>query len=225
MLSESDSDFLSHTCGFYERLSVAERESLLATSKAITYEKGSVLHSGDGDCLGAIVVKTGELRIALVSPQGREVTLTRLFPDDVCMLAASCIFDAISFEVFISAEKDTDVVVFEVANFKRLIAENVYVEAFSYRQMAEKFSEVVWMIEQVFFMSFDQRLATFLLDECAKTGADIIDLSHDKIASYMGASREAVSRMMKFFEREGLVSLRYKHVELTDKPGLRALIG
>ena len=78
-------------------------------------------------------------------------------------------------------------------------------------------------VQQILFMSMDKRLAIFLLDETARTGGDTVFLTHEQIAKYMGSAREVVSRMLKYFSGEGIVSLSRKGVKIIDKQRLRAL--
>ena len=70
-------------------------------------------------------------------------------------------------------------------------------------------------------MSIDKRLAVFLLDESARINSDIITLTHEQIARYMGSAREVVSRMLKYFANEGIVELSRKGIKILDKKRLR----
>ena len=72
-------------------------------------------------------------------------------------------------------------------------------------------------------MSFDRRLAIFLLDETAKTGTDTVRLTHEQIAKYMGSAREVVSRMLKYFASEGMVEVSRGGIRILDKKRLRRL--
>ena len=79
-------------------------------------------------------------------------------------------------------------------------------------------------MQQILFMSMDKRLAIFLLDEVSKTGEDSVKLTHEQIAKYMGSAREVVSRMLKYFSSEGLVSVsRGEGIRILDKKRLRAI--
>ena len=94
---------------------------------------------------------------------------------------------------------------------------------FIYKQTTERFSDVMWTMQQILFMSFDRRLAVFLIDESAKTGKDTLTMTHDQIAKYTGSAREVVSRMLKYFENEGMVELGRGRVRLKDKKRLKEL--
>ena len=156
--------------------------------------------------------------------EGKQITLFRIGEQESCVLAASCALTMITFDVFLDAASDTELLIIDSAFYAQLIEKNVYVEAFTYRQTAERFSEVMWVMEQVLFMSFDERLAVFLLDEVARTGSSALTLTHDEIAHHLGSAREVVSRMLKRFADDSLVALSRGKIEVKDKAGLRNLI-
>lgn len=82
--------------------------------------------------------------------------------------------------------------------------QNVHVRCFAYQMTAERFSDTMWTMQQILFMSADRRLAIFLTDELAKTGGSNVRMTHDQMARYMGSAREVVSRLLKYFAQGGL---------------------
>ena len=88
----------------------------------------------------------------------------------------------------------------------------------------ERFSDVMWAMQQILFMSFDKRLAIFLLDESSALHSDELRITHEQIAKLMGSAREVVTRMLKYFSSEGYVTLSRGTVTLTDKAGLKKLL-
>ena len=60
-------------------------------------------------------------------------------------------------------------------------------------KILSRFSDVVWVLQQVLFMSFDKRLAMFLVEEVEKTDGNEIYLTHEQMAQNLGTVREAVS--------------------------------
>ena len=154
------------------------------------------MHGGNEDCVGVIIVKKGQLRAYMLSDEGKEITLYRLYKDDVCIMSASCVYDAITFDVFVEAVEDCEILIISSKIFDKLSRQNIYVEAFSYKLATTRFSDVMWTMQQILFMSFDKRLAIFLLDEANKTGLDEIKLTHEQIAKLMGSAREVVTRIL-----------------------------
>lgn len=223
-LSTNDIEYLKEHLPFWDRLTDEEVRTLCSETKPVTYKKGENVHSTVNECVGVLLVKNGELRTYILSEDGREVTLYRMCEGDICILSASCLLSNITFDVFIDAEKDTDILLISAPLFAKLQEANEYIENFALKLAAERFSDVMWAMEQILFMSFDKRLAVFLLDESVKIGSDKIAITHEKIAKYMGSAREVVSRMLKYFESEGIVSLYRGGVEILDKAKLKKLI-
>ena len=158
-----------------------------------------------------------------LSDSGKEITLYRLFPGDMCMLSASCVLESITFDVTIDAEEDSECLIISGAAYNTLSQKNKDVRIFSLETAVSRFSDVMWVMQQILFMSMDRRLAVFLTDEAARTGSDEILLTHEQIARYIGSAREVVSRMLKYFSAEGFVTVSRKGVRITDKAGLRRL--
>jgi len=219
--------FIKHFT-FWNNLSQPEKELLCNNVSKVTYTMGSTLHSGSEDCVGFILVKSGQLRVYMLSEEGREITLYRLFKGDTCILSASCVLDAITFDVFINAEEESEVMLIKSSVFNQLTKQNIYVEAYASKLAVMRFSEVMWTMQQILFMSFDKRLAVFLVDELSKstesTKNDEIKLTHEQIARYIGSAREVVTRMLKYFADEGIVKLSRGTIKIIDKKKLKELI-
>ena len=209
---------------FWEKLNDREQEQLVAGTVRRSYEKGSMVHSASEKCLGLILVEEGRLRVYVESEEGRDVTLYRMEPGEICTLSASCFMSEITFEVLVEAELDSRIVLISPSVFHRITSENIYAENYLYKQTAGRFSDVMWAMQQILFLSFDKRLALFLVDETAKTGGDTLFMTHEQIAKYIGSAREVVSRMLKYFEEEGYVKLSRGRIQVTDIEGLEALV-
>ena len=208
---------------FWDSLSEWDQKTFVLSSYEVKYNRGTNIHDG-GECTGVILVKSGCLRLYLLSDEGKEVTLYRLFAGEMCILSASCVLDNLTFDVFIDAEEDSECVVVGGCAYEGVWQKNNDVKIFTYETALGRFSDVMWVMQQILFMSMDKRLAIFLLDEVAKTGGDTVKLTHEQIAKYMGSAREVVSRMLKYFASEGLISAsRSEGIKILDKKRLRDL--
>lgn len=208
---------------FWEHLNAQEKALAENAASFRHFECGASIYNGGFDCMGLVYVLSGELRVYMMSEEGREITLYRLKEKDICLLTASCVLKTITFEVHVDADLDTDLMIMGANTFESLMRGNVYVEAFAYKVLAERFSQVMFIMQQMLFKRFDQRLAAFLLEETEKTGSGCLKITHEQIAKYMGSAREVVTRMLKYFTEEGLVSLSRGEVEVLDRRMLRRL--
>lgn len=216
-------ELLRETFPFWESLGEADKETFINSSYPVSFEKGRNIHDG-GECTGIILVRTGSLRLYILSEDGKEITLYRIFPGEMCMLSASCVLNTVTFDVFVDAEENSDCVVIGGCAYEALSEKNAEVKIFALEAALARFSDVMWVMQQILFMSMDKRLAIFLLDEISKTGGDTVRLTHADIAKYMGSAREVVTRMVKYFVGEGIISAsRSGGIKILDKKRLRAI--
>nr|WP_177296833.1 Crp/Fnr family transcriptional regulator [uncultured Blautia sp.] len=207
----------------WDKLTPAQQKIISQSSQSRSVPRGTVLHNGSVDCLGLLLILSGQLRAYIISDDGREITLYRLFERDVCIFSASCVMSNIQFEVIIEAEKDSDVIVLPPHIYKKLMEESAVVANFSNQIMGSRFTEVMWLIEQIMWKSFDKRLAAFLVEESILDNTDALKITHEKIANHLGTAREVVTRMLRYFQSEGLVKLSRGTIELTDKKRLEEI--
>ena len=206
---------------FWDGLSEWDQNTFIHSSQTVKFPRGANVHDG-GECTGVILIKSGSLRLYLLSDEGKEVTLYRLFPGEMCIFSASCVLDNITFDVFIDAEEDSECVVVGGCAYEGVWQKSDAVKIFTYETALSRFSDVMWVMQQILFMSMDKRLAIFLLDEISKTGGDSIKLTHEQIAKYMGSAREVVTRMLKYFVSEGIITAsRSEGIKILDKKRLR----
>lgn len=224
MLDQNEIRLLQKHLTFWDKLTDRQKDMFINHTTVTCYKKDSSIHTADLDCVGLLLPKSGSLRVYILSEEGREATLYRILQGNVCILSAACVLQAITFDVSIDAITDCELLQVDSSTFSTLMQENVYVEAYAYKMATERFSDAMWAMQQILFMSFDKRLAIFLLDETAKTGSYHLKMTHEEIAKYMGSAREVVSRMLKYFSSEGLVQLSRGEILITDRKKLMTLI-
>ncbi|MDD3205197.1 MAG: Crp/Fnr family transcriptional regulator [Lachnospiraceae bacterium] len=224
MINQKELHLLHKGLLFWDKLTQPEKELLNLSANSVHFNKGQSIHCGETECIGLLIVENGSIRTYITSEEGREVTLFRLQAGDICILSASCVLETIDFDVSVDAETDCDCIQISALTLSRLFSENVYVELFSYKLATERFSDVMWVMQQLLFTRFDKRLAAFLLDESSKLNTPDIRLTHEEIARYLGSAREVVSRMLKYFSKEGYVTLSRGGIHIADKDSLRGLL-
>lgn len=199
----------------WDQLTAAQQEKLTVrtTKRAVT--KGTVIHSSL-DCTGLLLIEHGQLRAYILSDEGREITIYRLLDRDICLLSASCMMHSIQFEITIEAEKDTSLWIVPADCYQDVMKESAQLANYTNEIMAARFSEVMWLMDQVMWKSFDKRLAGFLLEESALEGTSILKITHEAIANHLGTAREVVTRMLRYFQNGGMVKLSRGTVELID---------
>lgn len=207
----------------WRQLTEAQRERLRGSLARRAVKRGTVLYRGGGECTGVLLVKSGQLRAYILSEEGREVTIYRLFDRDLCLFSASCMMRSVQFDITIEAEKDTDLWLIPPEAYRQVMEESAPLSNYTNEIMAARFSEVMWLIEQVMWKSMDKRVAAFLLEEAAIEGTGLLKLTHETIANHLGTHREVVTRMLRYFQSEGMVRLSRGAVEIMDEKKLAAL--
>ena len=206
----------------WNKLTAKQQELMLQAVSLRSVNKGEIIHSGD-DCTGLYLVKSGQLRAYILSDEGREITIYRLFDRDICLFSASCMIQSILFDITIEAEKETALWLIPVYVYKSIMADSATVANFTNELMATRFSDVMWLIEQILWKSLDKRISAFLLEEASIEQTNTLKITHENIANHIGTHREVVTRMLKYFQNEGTVKLSRGIIEIIDPNKLSKL--
>ena len=130
----------------WDKLNKAEQDRITGNLITRKVTKGTVIHNGSMECTGLLLIKTGQLRAYILSDEGREITIYRLFDRDMCLFSASCIMRSIQFDITIEAEKDTDLWIIPPELYQSIMKESAPVANYTNELMATRFSDVMWLI-------------------------------------------------------------------------------
>ena len=208
---------------FWNKLTADQQQRIENVIEFRQIRKDTHIHDSSADCLGLVAVRSGQLRAYILSEDGREITISRLTQYDVSLLSASCVMPDMQFNVMIEAEKDSEFWSIPACLFKNLVDESLAVSNYSRNLLSGNFSELMWLMEQIMWKSFDKRLAAFLLEEVQLEESNVLRMTHEKIANHMGTAREVVTRMLRYFQNEGMVQLTRGTIEITDRDKLETL--
>ncbi len=224
MLDANDLALFEENLPFFHDLKEEEKTILLKNSEVIEVKKGTIVHEDKKSCTGLLLIDKGCLRTYFTSDNGKEISLFRLFDRDVCVLTAPCILRNINFSVQVISEEKTRFIKIDPKTYKELSDSNAQVSDFTSQLISSRFSDVMWVVEQVVFMSFDKRLANFLYEESNMEQSNEIKVTHDFIARNLGTAREVVTRMLKYFSNENIVELSRGSIKILDKKKLEDLM-
>ena len=200
---------------FWARLTEGQQRRLEEGAAVRRFARGEMVYGGGTECAGLILPTEGQLRAYMLTDEGRELTLYRLFPRDMCLFSASCVLRGIQFDVLVEAERDTTALFLPAEVYQGLMEESAAVANYT--------SEVMWRMDQILSKKLDGRLAALLVEESRLAESASLRLTHDQLARHLGSAREVVSRLLKDFQNDGLVRLGRGGVELLDLPALEAL--
>ena len=214
---------LSELLPFWKDIDDASRQRLSNEAVHKRFTKGEILHAGKDDCTGLFLIQSGRVRAYILTDEGKEVTLFRLLERDICIFSASCIMKDINFDIYISAETHVEAIRIPPTTYMDISNKQIAVSNYTNQIMSSRMSDVMWVLEQILFMSFDKRLALFLLEQANLEGSDILSITHEQIAGHMGSAREVVSRMLKYFVKEQMITMTRGAIVLTDKERLKTI--
>lgn len=208
---------------YWNNLTDTEKDNVRRSSRIVSYKHGTIVHSCNNDCLGMIFVISGQLRLYILSDEGREITLFYVRENEPCILSASCVIKQITFDTHLSADKDTEILIVNAGTFAALCETNIFVRCFLYELATERFSTVMWVMQQILFMGFDKRLSLFLYNECIQNSSCDLVLTHEAIAKSIGSAREVVTRMLHQFANDGIVELKRGHIIVKNMDSLKKI--
>lgn len=202
---------------FWDKLTAAEQSRVSDYALIRKYEKGSILHAMDGDCLGLVVVLEGSVRAYMMSEEGREITLYHIRTGECDVLTASCIMYQVTFDTQMVIEEDSLILVVPTTVLAGLKEKNIYVRSHIYEILTERFSDVMWTFQQIVFYGIDQRVAAFLLNNAE---GNVLHATHEQIAKEINTAREVVARIIKRFVDDKLVETGRGVIRIRDEKGL-----
>lgn len=198
-----------------------QQREVLASIRKTSIKQGTLIQHSEEQCLGVLLLESGTIRVFIESTEGKEATLFRLSAGEMCVLSATCIIEQIDFEIAIEAYTDVTLYSLDIVTFKNLASKNIYVECFMYKWLAERFSDVMWAMQQMLFLDIQQRIANFLYNEMLDKGTSVLVITHDEIARQIFSAREVVSRVLKKLANEKIVSLGRGMITVLDEKRLK----
>ena len=215
MLNNDDFNLLNTLFPAWQQLTTKQQQIISQNASLIQVKKNNFVHTTKEGCSGILIIKKGQLRVYTLSEQGKDITFYRLNDGDISILSASCVIKDITFDIYIEALTDCELIQILPCAFAKVMNENIYLEAITYKLATKRLCTVTWAMQQMMFTSFDKRLAEFLLNE--------INMTHEQIAKLMGSAREVVTRMLKYFSTEGYVEITRGKVKIINKQALEKL--
>ena len=207
---------------FWNVLSASDKQLLCENTVEKHFVHSQPVHD-NMRCTGLFIVRSGRLRLYMLSEDGKEITLYRLSPGDICMLSASCVLQSVTFDVYVDAEEESDCYHISASVFGDVSNRYLEVKNYALETAVSRFSDIMWIMQQIVFMSMDKRLAIFLLEETQTNGTDTVTLTHEMIARHLGTAREVVTRMLKHIASDGLIEVTRKGIVIKDKKKLQNL--
>lgn len=209
---------------FWGEMTKVQQERISHSWRLELMEKNRIIYNTAQGCKGVMILQKGSMRVYMVSPEGREVTLYRLNKGDVCVLSAACLMEEIDFDVLIEAAEYTETVTIPAADLRPIMQENKVLESYLYKKTAERFNSVMWTIQNILFKKVDQRIARCLWEEMIRQKSETIHITQEKIAQDIGSAREVVTKTLKHMTEEQLIEAGRGKIEIKDRKSLYKML-
>jgi CRP/FNR family transcriptional regulator len=200
-------------------LPAAARERLAAHAQILQVAAGTVVFDERQACRGFPFVLAGSLRVLKAAANGRELPLYRVTPGETCIISSACLLGHLPYNARGVSETATTLLLLPSADFEALMDEPAFRD-FVFQLFSARIAELMQLIEEVAFRKLDQRLAALLLGRGAR-----VHTTHQQLADELGSVREIVSRLLKGFAEQQLVSLAREQIDILDPAGLRRIAG
>jgi CRP/FNR family transcriptional regulator len=215
---------LAHTARLLDRypaLAALDRAALDALleghARWIEAPAGTVLFDEGAPCRGFPLVVSGEVRVARASASGRALELDRVPGGDLCVVSTACLTQARPMHAQGVATQATELVLLDGPGFETCCRAPAF-RTFVFGAFGDRLADLMALVEAVAFQRLDQRLAAALLGH-----GSVLHQTHQALADQLGTAREIVTRLLRRFERDGLVELGRERIVLRDAAGLRAI--
>jgi CRP/FNR family transcriptional regulator len=208
--------------GLYPALSglPAERLAAVTQPQAVMHvPAGSQVFAEHQPCQGFPLLLEGSIKVIKLAASGRELMLYRVVPGGSCIISSSCLLGHTDYNARGIAETPLTLLALPVGEFARLLVEHAPFRDFVFHLFTERIAELMQLVEEVAFARLDHRLAKLLLAR----NENALNVTHQQLADELGSVREIVSRLLKGFAAQGLVTLGREQLTIVDRPGLQKI--
>lgn len=188
-------------------------DELFAGCEIAEFKEGSTLLCERDFCHSIFFTVSGIKRIYRTWENGREITLYEVGAGELCPLNALSLFSEQKYPATAVALSDVQLVGVQGERFCRLIGENKDLMRFIFFNMYQDMSMLMELLSEVAFGRLNERLRSYLVK---KAEGGVVNATHQQIANDLGTAREVVSRLLKDFERKGMITLARSSVAIHD---------
>lgn len=182
------------------------------------------MRKGD-PCENFLFLVHGTVRVYEITENGRDIVLYRGRAGEMCILTITNLLEETAYSANAVTEDEVRLVSIPMRYFQNALEHSPGFRTFIMSSLAQRLGHVMRLVEQVTFQRLDLRLACLLGQRFGQLSTSHVSVTHQKLASELGTTREVVSRLLKEFERMGCIRLYRGQIELVSKDALARLSG
>ena len=197
---------------------------MLSSARLHSFDANTILFHESMECKHLMLIVEGSARVYKESDEGREVTLYRVEPGQLCVHNLNNLVDGVSYPVMARSETAIRGLAIPRPDFHKALAESTSFRNYVLRTLTERLSHMADLITGLAFDRLDLRVACWLMQQFERSRSQPIELTHNEIAHELGTTREMVSRILKELEHKRCIQLARGRIYLQCKYTLR-LVG
>ena len=182
--------------------------NILDSAQLMDAPAGTALATAGSNCTNFMLLLDGEVRIYQEDENGREMTLYRIAPGDVCLMSLNSLIHDRPFRANAKSESNISMILFSAEDFHKAMKVS---DAFRMLILSSLVDTVCTMVQSFYDTAFeplDMRLACLLGRLFERSGTDSLEITHQELSQELGTTREVVSRLLKKLEQQECIVLK-----------------
>lgn len=197
----------------FQKVPPALVNDILSSGQYVRAPADTKLLSEGQPCPGLVLMLAGEKRVYKETGAGREITLYTVEPGEFCILTTSSTLSNTPYPANAKSVTDVEMLIVPPDRFQDYISQYKEMRDLIFSHISKNFADIMELISEVTFRRMDERLLDYLIE---KSEEGKLQTTHQVIANELGTAREVVSRLLKDFERRGVVILSRSSIQLLN---------
>jgi CRP/FNR family transcriptional regulator len=190
------------------------KEEVATYGQLKKFPAGSVIQQEDSYIKAIPLVLNGSLKVMRTDINGHEILLYYITPGESCIMSFLGGIHNETSKVKAIVEEDAEILFIPVEKASEWVKKFPEWADFIFRLYHKRFEELLTAVNAIAFQKLDSRLLQLLKQKAELYRSKEIKITHQQLADELGTAREAVSRVMKQMENEGLVNLSRNKITL-----------
>lgn len=190
------------------------QEEIAHHGKLMDFKAGEIIMDFGAYVKHIPLIVAGSIKVSREGDDGQEIFLYYLRPGESCTMSFTCCMMNKRSEIRTQAEEDTLVIAIPIRHMDEWMTRYQSWKNFVMTSYDQRMKELIRTIDEIAFKKMDERLLSYLKRKADISGSKTVHATHQEIAYDLNASREAVSRLLKQLEHEGMVKLGRNKIEL-----------
>jgi len=210
-------------CGLYPELANEnhpEWRAILDRAQLSNAPANTILASAGSQCTGFMLLLDGMIRIYADAEDGREMTMYRIHPGDICLMSLNSLLHNKPFRANAKSEENVSMLMINSKDFHAAMGVSETFRTIMLTSLVDTVCTMVHSFHDTVFEPLDMRLACLLGRLFERAGTEALHVTHRDLAQELGTSREVISRLLKKLEQQECIVLKRGQIWLGDNKSM-----